>query len=132
MDLFSKDAPRAVLLDTNILMYAASRPYDIVHMLNKKCITDIRVPNFVINELEWLNKGPGIKQAKFAKLALGIAKSFPVISIASDGKTVDDKLLSLAKSGNYIVATADAPLKRRLVSEGIEVIYLKDSRLIMD
>lgn len=132
MDLFSSETPRAVLLDTNILMYAASHPYDIVHMLNKKGITDVRVPNFVINELEWLSKGPGLKQTKFAKLALEIAKSFQILNGAFSGTTVDDKLLNLAKADGYIVATADAPLRRRLTVENIEVIYLKDGRLIMD
>ena len=132
MDLFSSESPRAVILDTNILMYAASKPFDIICMLNKKGITDVRVPSFVINELEWLSKGPSAKQAKFARLALEIARSFRILSGAFYGITVDDKLLNLAKSEGYIVATADAPLRRRLTRENIEVIYLKDGRLIAD
>jgi rRNA-processing protein FCF1 len=130
MDLFSSDRPKAVLLDTNILMYSASQPFDIAHMLNKRGITDIRVPSFVRSELEWLSRGSGAKEAKFAKLALQIALAFEPLETDSRGRTVDDKLVNLAQNGSYIVATADAPLRRRLTNLNIEVIYLKDGRLI--
>ncbi len=132
MDLFSSDRPKTVLLDTNILMYSASRPFDIEHMLNKRGITDIRVPSFVKSELECLSKGRGAKEGKFAKLALQIASAFNLFETDTRGRTVDDKLVNLAQDGSYIVATADAPLRRRLTNLDIEVIYLKDGRLITD
>jgi rRNA-processing protein FCF1 len=43
---------------------------------------------------------------------------------------VDDQLIQMAKRGEYIVATSDSQLRRRLRKEGVSIIYLKNRRLI--
>ncbi len=120
-----------VILDTNVLIYSASQPFDIAHSLGKRSLNSIFVPSFVLIELECLAREP-TKQGKIAALALRIASQFKTIRTGIDGKTVDDKLVNLAKDGGYIVATADSPLRRKLLAMDIPVIYLKDGRLITE
>ncbi len=91
-------------------------------------MNSVLVPSFVIAELECLARGAR-KKSKTAALALRIASQFRIIRTNVDGRTVDDKLTNLAKEGGYIVATADSPLRRKLLAMDIPVIYLKDGRL---
>ncbi len=129
----SSSSPRgpllSVILDTNILIYSASQPFDIAHSLEQRSLNSVLVPSFVISELESLSRGTG-KRSKVAALALRIASQFKTIRASVDGRTVDDKLENLATRGGYIVATADSPLRRRLLAVGVPVIYLKDGRLV--
>ncbi|HPC28453.1 MAG TPA: PIN domain-containing protein [Candidatus Methanomethylicus sp.] len=120
-----------VILDTNILIYSASQPFDIAHSLEQRSLNSVLVPSFVIAELECLARGSR-KRSKVAALALRIASQFKAIQASVDGRTVDDKLANLAAREGYIVATADSPLRRRLLAMDVPVIYLKDGRLITE
>lgn len=118
-----------VILDTNILIYSASKPLNIESELRGLGFSRILVPSFVLDELESIG-GSKDKRGKFARLALEIAKNFLNVDAAVEGRDVDDKVLHLAKSEGCAVATADAGLRRRLVSEGIPVLILKGSRIV--
>jgi len=117
-----------VLLDTNILIYSAERPFDIEHQLMSAGYSDIRVPQVVLEELVRISRC-GTKLSKFARLALEIAKRFKIAELESEGGRADSQLIHAAMTGNYIIATADAAIRRRLKLEGLPVIFLKDKRL---
>jgi len=119
-----------VILDTNILIYSAKEPFDIENQLMLAGFLDIRVPSVVLEELRKLSK-KGDKTGRFAALALEIAKRFAVLKSASSG-LADDQLVNAAREGNLTVVTTDAAMKRRLRSEGLSVIFLKNGRLLAE
>lgn len=124
--MFSRDRPKSVILDTNMLIFSAKLPFDIAHELKKHGFETILVPSFVLSELESIASYGRPKERKFAKLALEIAKAFDRLDESAPGGQVDEKLFRLAKTGKYVIATADTPLRRRLIREGLDVVYLKD------
>lgn len=117
-------------MDTNILIYSASKPFNLESEMRRMGFSRIAVPAFVLHELSSIGKSSD-KRGKFARLALQIARSFIRIDSDVEGVDVDEKLLRLAKEEGCAVATADASLRRRLMSEGIRVLLLK-GRMIID
>jgi rRNA-processing protein FCF1 len=130
MALSSRIGTPAVLLDTNILIYSASEPYDIAHQLKRLGFVDVKVPKAVIDELKWISERRTGKKQRFAKLALEIAGKFEMLRDINGEAPVDDQLIQMAKRGEYIVATSDSQLRKRLRKEGVSIIYLKNRRLI--
>lgn len=129
MALSSRISTPAVLLDTNILIYSASEPYDIAHQLKRLSFIDVKVPKAVIDELEGISERRTGKKQRFAKLALEIAGKFETLRDGNDKAPVDDQLIQMARRGGYIIATSDSQLRRRLRKEGVSIIYLKNRRL---
>jgi rRNA-processing protein FCF1 len=130
MASFSKEQTTTVLLDTNVLIYSAIKPFDIAHQLRRFGFTSISVPCEVLDELRWLSSKGGSKSKRFAILATQIALRFDTIALGYSARSVDDQLLLAAKEKGYIVATTDSALRRRLRDGGLSVIYLKRGRLI--
>lgn len=121
-----------VILDTNILIYSASKPFNLESEMRRMGFSRIAVPSFVLDELCSIGRSFD-KRGKFAKLALQIARRFARIESDVGGADVDvdEKIVQLARAMGCTVATADAALRRRLMSEGIRVLLLKD-RMIID
>lgn len=118
-----------VILDSNILVYAAKQKVDLVSQLKDKFgKVEIIVPNLVIKELEDISKKAKKGEDKrAAKLALQIFSKLKVVKLEK-GHT-DDRIIELAKKERAIVGTNDSKLKDRLKKEGIQVITLKRNRL---
>lgn len=117
-------------MDTNILIYSASKPFNLESEMRRAGFSRVAVPSFVLDELISIGRSLD-KRGKFARLALQIAKHFDIIRSDLEGADVDEKILRLAKEMGCAVATADAALRRRLSSEGIRVLLLK-GRMIID
>ena len=118
-------------MDTNILIYSATEPFDIVYQLRILGFTSIKVPVVVLNELTRISSsGTRRKLCRFAGLALSIAKGLDKVEFRYKSGSVDDQLMRAARDEKYIIATTDAALRRRLGAEGLSVIFLKDGRLI--
>ncbi len=130
MASFNKDRIPAVLLDTNILISSASKPFDIAHQLKTMGFTKVLVPSSVIWELEAISNGKSNKLGRFARLALKIAASFKQVDLTPVKPSVDDEIIAAAQAGGHTVATSDSAMRRKLQAAGITVIYLKDGRLI--
>lgn len=120
----------AVILDTNILIYSASKPFDLAHQLKVMGFSRVYVPSSVLWELESISHGKSRKLGRFAKLAMNIASSFDRIDLRPAKPSVDEEICAAAKSEGHVVATSDAAMRRRLRATGITVLYLKDGRLI--
>jgi len=120
----------AVLLDTNILIYSASEPFDIMHQLKVMGFTRVLVPSSVLWELEAISNGRSKKLGRFAKLAIKIASSFERIDLCPAKPSVDEEIVAAAKTEGLTVATSDTAMRRKLRAASITILYLKDGRLI--
>jgi rRNA-processing protein FCF1 len=130
MASFNESRRPAVLLDTNILIYSASEPFDLAHQLKIMGFTRVLVPSSVLWELEAISHGKSKKLGRFAKLAIKIASSFERIDLRPAKPSVDEEIIAAAKNEGHTVATSDTAMRRKLVAYGITALYLKEGRLI--
>lgn len=125
----SSSSEPGILLDTNILIYSASKPFNIGNEMSRLGYRKIYVPSFVIEELKSIGQSKD-KRGRFARLAIEIARGFSWLDADAEGKDVDEKILNLAKEKGFAVATADSHLRRALLKSGVRTFLLKDRRLI--
>jgi rRNA-processing protein FCF1 len=128
----SKTEAATVLLDANILIYSASRPFDISYQLRAAGFSRIKVPAVVLRELKRLASHGTKKVSRFATLALEISKSFDIAELPFDEMSADDQLVRAATEMRCVVATTDATMRRRLRIGGSSVIFLKNGRLVAE
>lgn len=81
----------------------------------------------VVKELENLSSGKG-KNSKYARIGLQLLEKNNVKIIASDGET-DNEILKTAEQG-FVVCTQDKELRKRLVSNGIKVVFLRQKKYL--
>ena len=122
---------KKILLDTNFLMICFQFRVDIFTELDRVCNFDFKlfVLDKTIEELEKIvgeQKGKNKEAAKIALKLIAI-KKINIIKTKSNRKT-DDVIRDIAAKDNYIVATQDKDLKRRLVNQGNSVIILKQKQ----
>jgi len=116
-----------VILDSNFLFVPLRFGVDIFEELrrllgNVLCV----VPSPVIEELRLLREGAKPSLKKEVEFALSMAGRCETADEAVEpGETVDEVILRLARSWRCPVATNDSELRRRLRSEGVPVIYLR-------
>ncbi|MCC6013016.1 MAG: PIN domain-containing protein [Candidatus Verstraetearchaeota archaeon] len=123
---------KPVLLDTNIIIYAVSEPFDLISQLRELGFSNIIIIESIKKELEKLLTKGNNKERKFAKLALDLCKKFKIEKDPPVAGSIDDKIIHIAKDKGYIVATSDFLLRKRLKELGLTTIYLKDKRLQLD
>lgn len=82
----------------------------------------------VLTELEALSRGRG-RRARYASLARNLAKEFRVDKCGQ--ASVDDEIVSYAKSNTAVVATVDRGLIRTLRSLGMTGVTLRRGRVAL-
>ncbi|MEM2144825.1 MAG: PIN domain-containing protein [Candidatus Jordarchaeaceae archaeon] len=116
-----------IVLDTNFLMTPFNLGLDVIseldRIINQKY--EIIILKGTIEELERLSENPSLKVRKAAKLALELAQRYTIIDSASKNGDMDKLIVNLSKKEGYIVATNDKNLRRKLKSEGIPTIYVR-------
>ncbi len=124
---------KKILLDTNFLLLPYQFRVDIFTQIDKISMFKYRL--FIIDKtLEELKKiieeqkGKNRDAAKIALKLIAI-KNIKAIKTKSD-KRADNAIAELASEGNYIVATQDKDLKRRLINQGIGVIVLRQKKIL--
>jgi len=124
---------RKILLDTNFLLIPYQFSVDIFTQIDKISMFEYKI--FILDKtLEELKKiveeqkGKNKDAAKIALKLISI-KNIEVIKSNSNKKT-DDIILDIASKGDYIVATQDKDLKSRLINHSIEVIVLKQKKIL--
>ena len=78
-----------------------------------------------IEELKGLSKNPSLKVRKAARLALELAQRYTVVDLVPENGNMDALIVKLSKKEGYIVATNDKNLRRKLKSEGVPTIYVR-------
>jgi len=119
---------KGILLDTSFLIQAIESRIDIICELKKRLNMPLYIPKGVINEL----KNLGMLGKRNITLVMDVIKRGDIQTIDIEGG-VDDAILSLSKGGEYIVATTDSKLRKKLKSHGVTIVYInKDNRLIIE
>lgn len=131
MVTYNKSLP-CVILDTNIIMYSATEPFDILSQIMELGFGKPLIIESTKRELEKLSIKGSNKEKRNAKLALKLCEKFELEPDPPISGDVDEKLLFLAKTKGYIIATCDSDIRKKLREHGLPVIYLKDGRLIAE
>jgi len=121
-----------ILLDTNILMACKQFKVDIFTELDRICNFNYRlfVLDKTIEELKNIIETQKGKHKDAARVALQLLKLKKVNVIKTTSKKhTDDIILDFAKK-DYLVATQDKDLKRKLVNQGGKVIILKQKKIL--
>ena len=124
---------KKILLDTNFLLAIYQFRIDIFTQIDRILTFPYRI--FILDrtleELKKIVKGQKGKNRDAAKIALKLIaiKNVGIVKTKSDKKT-DDVIIDLSSKNHYIVATQDKDLKRRLINQGIEVIVLRQKRIL--
>ena len=140
---FSKMGGREVIIDTNALFIPAQFHVDIFSELERLGYTRALVPREVMCELERVRKKLRGRHRVAAELALELLRRYNaegrllVVEVeecspedAASAASVDEALIRLAKRRGAAVLTNDSKLRRRLLREGVPVVYLREkSRL---
>ncbi|MEM4478787.1 MAG: hypothetical protein QXV07_01890 [Candidatus Methanomethylicaceae archaeon] len=131
MVIYNKGLP-PVVLDTNIVIYSATEPFDILSQIMELGFGKPVIIESIKKELEKLSIKGSNKEKRNAKLALKLCEKFELEPDPPISGNVDEKLLFLAKNKGYIIATCDSSIRKKLRELGLPVIYLKDGRLIAE
>ena len=129
-----KNNYKKILLDTNFLLIPYQFKVDIFAQIDR--IMHFQYKIFVLDksveELKKVIKEQKGKSKDAAKIALKLVaiKNIGIIRTESDKKT-DDAIVELSRKDKYIVATQDKDLKRRLIDHGIEVIVLRQKKILV-
>jgi len=122
-----------ILLDTNFLLAIYQFRVDIFTQIDRILTSPYKI--FILDKtLEELKKiieqqkGKNKEAAQIALKLIAI-KNIGIIKTKSDNRT-DDVIVELSPKNNYIVATQDKDLKRRLINQGIVVIVLRQKKIL--
>ncbi|MEM5805109.1 MAG: PIN domain-containing protein [Candidatus Aenigmatarchaeota archaeon] len=85
--------------------------------------------NKVLEELKRMSQSKG-KKGNYAKLALILLKEKNVKILDMRNKNTDDALINFAKK-NYVIATNDKELRKKLKELNFKIIYLRGKKKIM-
>lgn len=123
---------KKILFDTNFLMACNQFKVDIFAELDGICNFNYRlfVLDKTIEELKNIIETQRGKHKDAARVALQLLKlkKIGVIKTISKEHT-DDIILGYAKK-DYLVATQDKDLKRKLINQGCSVIILKQKKIL--
>jgi len=124
---------KKILLDTNFLLAVYQFKVDIFTELDRVCNFDFKlfVLDKTIEELKKIVEEQKGKNKEAAKIALKLIaiKKINIIKTKSNIKT-DDVIRDVAAKNNYIVATQDKDLKRKLINQGASVIVLRQKKVL--
>ena len=125
--------PKTVLFDTNFLLAPHRFHVDIFSeteaALQEK--VEFAVTSTVMDEIDKLIDESNPKFRKELRFAKTLAKQCKIINVTLlPGESVDDSLVRVARENDYIVATSDIRLRRKLRSEGINYLALRQRRYI--
>jgi rRNA-processing protein FCF1 len=119
---------KKVILDASFLIDAPRFHIDIIQELDR-CLTgavEAIVLSETLFELTVMKEGRGGKDSRTASLALAIARAFPLVEVKrKPEETVDDLILRLALERQWIVATNDRALRRRLRDNNVYTIFVR-------
>ena len=119
-----------IILDTNVLVYAARNKIDLVEELKRKFgLIGVYVPNLVVNELKQI-KATGKKvDRETAGLALDILhhKRLPIIEMQG---VTDDEIAKWAEKNKAAVVTNDVELKFILRGLGVHVFHIRQGKFV--
>ena len=129
-----KDDYKKILLDTNFLLIPYQFRMDIFTQIDR--IMHFPYKIFVLDksveELKKIVEEQKGKNKDAAKIALKLIAIKNISIVKTKGsKRTDDVIVELSSENSYIVATQDKDLKRRLINHRIEVIVLRQKKILV-
>jgi rRNA-processing protein FCF1 len=124
--------PVKIIADTSFLMIPGLFRVDIFAELNRILHRryEILVPEPVVKELEYLSQKGTPSERSAARLALSFLDQMQILPSSSE--SADLTILDLArKHPDYLVATADHLLQKRLQKLGVNIIRLRQRTHLM-
>ena len=123
---------KKILLDTNFLMICAQFKVDIFAEIERICNFnyDIYILDKSIDELYNIIEKQKGKHKEAAKIALQLLKIKKIKIIKTGSGKTDDIIVECAYKKNYLVATQDKDLKRKLINQSTTVIILKQKKML--
>ena len=124
---------RKVLLDTNFLLIPYQFRVDIFSQIDR--VLTARYGLFVldktVDELKKIVKEQKGKDRDAARIALKLIaiKNLEIIK-TTGGVMTDDAILEISSKSDFIVATQDKDLKRRLINQGTTLIILRQKKKV--
>jgi len=124
---------KKILLDTNFLLAVYQFKVDIFTQIDK--ISTFQYKIFIldktIEELKNVVEKQKGKNREAAQIALKLIAIKNIEIIKTKGnKITDDAILDIAAKEDYIVATQDKDLKRRLIHHNVKVIVLRQKKIL--
>ena len=119
---------KKIIIDTNFLLMPYQFKVDIYSEIDRIMPSNYKlyIIDKTIDELKKIIDEQKGKNRRSAMLGLMILQQKPITKIKAKKENVDDSIVEEAKkSKDYIVATQDAELKRRLKENGTPLIILK-------
>lgn len=124
---------KKVLLDTNFLLIPTRFKVDIFEEIKRICQFkyEIFVLDKTLLELQKIIVEQRGQDKLSAKIALELlkAKNINIITTESD-KSVDDLIVEMSKEREFIVATQDTILRKRLKEKDVSLIILKKKQYL--
>jgi len=124
---------KKILLDTNFLLIPYTFKVDIFTQIDKISTFkyEVCILDKTLDELNNIVKKQKGKHRDGANIALKLVKikNIKVIKSKSKGKT-DDIIVDMASRNDYIVATQDKDLKRRLINHSVSIIVLRQKKVL--
>ena len=124
---------KKILLDTNFLMINAQFRVDIFSEIERICNFNYKlyVLDKTVDELKYIIEKQKGKHKGAAKIGLQLLKikNVNVIKTNASEKT-DDIIVEYAYKKDYLVATQDKDLKRKLINQGATTIILKQKKVL--
>lgn len=118
-----------VLIDTNFFLIPGKFGVDFMKELERFGKPEMFTLDLVLKELRMLAEGKG-KDARNAKLGIELIQRKNIRILESKGKHADDELERISAEGSFVVCTQDRELQKRLRKEDIEVIFLRQGKVL--
>lgn len=124
---------KTIILDTDFLIHCASSKVDYVEELKRilDCNYKVYIIDKTIDELDNIIETKKGKAKTDTKLAKAILKANKIPEIKTKkNKIVDDLILDTVDKDNFVVATMDAELKRKLKKLGIPRVVIRQKKYL--
>jgi len=118
-----------VLIDTNFFLIPGKFGVDFMKELERFGKPELYTLDLVLRELRMLADGKG-KDSRNAKLGIELIQRKNVGILETKGNHADEEVERIAAEGGFVVCTQDRDLQRRLRKEEIEVIFLRQGKVL--
>jgi len=118
-----------ILIDKNFFLIPGKYSVDFIKELERFGKPELFTLDIVLKELQMLTEKNG-KDSRNAKLGIELIQKKGIEILESKGKSVDEEIERIAAERGFVVCTQDKELQNRLRNEEIEVIFLRQKKIL--
>jgi len=118
-----------ILIDTNFFLIPGRFGVDFIKELERFGKPELFTLDIVMKELQMLADGKG-KDSRDARLGIEIIQKKSIGILEAKGKSVDEEIERVSAERGFVVCTQDKELQNRLRNEEIEVIFLRQGKVL--